>query len=179
VDEHRRGENVTFETSYGASGDQSRAVEAGKQADYVHFSLEGDVTRLVKAGLVAEDWNAGPTKGIVSDSVVVLVVRKGNPKNIQGWDDIVKPTASASSPPTPDRRARPGGTSSPAGPTPRRVRPKATAVRRGRQGVHHQVLRERRDARRARVARPRPRSRVEPVTYSSPTRTSHLRPAER
>ncbi len=85
------GENVTFETSYGASGDQSRAVEAGKQADYVHFSLEGDVTRLVKAGLVAEDWNAGPTKGIVSDSVVVLVVRKGNPKNIEGWDDIVKP----------------------------------------------------------------------------------------
>ena len=85
------GENVTFETSYGASGDQSRAVEAGKQADYVHFSLEGDVTRLVKAGLVAEDWNAGPTKGIVSDSVVVLVVRKGNPKNIEGWDDVVKP----------------------------------------------------------------------------------------
>lgn len=85
------GKGVKFETSYGASGDQSRAVEAGKKADYVHFSLEGDVTRLVKAGLVAEDWNAGPNKGIVSDSVVVLVVRKGNPKNIQGWDDIVKP----------------------------------------------------------------------------------------
>ena len=85
------GKNVTFEASYGASGDQSRAVEAGKKADYVHFSLEGDVTRLVKAGLVAEDWNTGPTKGIVSDSVVVLVVRKGNPKNITGWDDIVKP----------------------------------------------------------------------------------------
>ena len=85
------GKGVKFEASYGASGDQSRAVEAGKQADIVHFSLEGDVTRLVKAGLVAEDWNVGPTKGIVSDSVVVLVVRKGNPKNIEGWDDIVKP----------------------------------------------------------------------------------------
>lgn len=85
------GAGVRFEASYGASGDQSRAVESGKAADYVHFSLEGDVTRLVKAGLVAEDWNSGPTKGIVSDSVVVLVVRKGNPKNIQGWDDIVKP----------------------------------------------------------------------------------------
>lgn len=84
------GTGVQFEPSYGASGDQSRAVEAGKEADYVHFSLEGDVTRLVKAGLVAEDWNAGPTKGIVSDSVVVLVVRKGNPKNIHGWDDIVR-----------------------------------------------------------------------------------------
>lgn len=85
------GEGVTWKTSYGASGDQSRAVEKGLDADYVHFSLEGDVTRLVDAGLVADDWNAGPDKGIVSQSVVVLVVRKGNPKNIQGWDDIVKP----------------------------------------------------------------------------------------
>ncbi|HSE70115.1 MAG TPA: sulfate ABC transporter substrate-binding protein [Nocardioidaceae bacterium] len=85
------GTGVEWQTSYGASGDQSRAVEAGLDADYVHFSLEGDVTRLVDAGLVADDWNAGPNKGVVSQSVVVLVVRKGNPKNIQGWDDIVKP----------------------------------------------------------------------------------------
>jgi sulfate transport system substrate-binding protein len=85
------GKGVTWKTSYGASGDQSRAVESGLDADYVHFSLEGDVTRLVDAGLVAEDWNTGPDKGIVSQSVVVLVVRKGNPKNIEGWDDIVKP----------------------------------------------------------------------------------------
>ena len=49
------------------------------------------MTRLVKAGLVAEDWNAGPTKGIVSSSVVVLVVRKGNPKHIKGWADLIKP----------------------------------------------------------------------------------------
>jgi sulfate transport system substrate-binding protein len=92
------GQNVTFESSYGASGDQSRAVEAGKKADYVHFSLEGDVTRLVKAGLVADDWNTGPTKGIVSDSIVVLVVRKGNPKHIKGWEDIVKPGVGIVSP---------------------------------------------------------------------------------
>jgi sulfate transport system substrate-binding protein len=85
------GEGVTWTTSYGPSGDQSRAVVAGLKADYVHFSLEGDVTRLVDEGLVAADWNAGEHKGIVSDSVVVLVVRKGNPKHIQGWDDIVKP----------------------------------------------------------------------------------------
>ncbi|HSE10944.1 MAG TPA: sulfate ABC transporter substrate-binding protein [Nocardioidaceae bacterium] len=85
------GAGVSWQTSYGASGDQSRAVEAGLEADYVHFSLEGDVTRLVDAGLVAEDWNAGENKGIVSQSTVVLVVRKGNPKNIQRWDDIVKP----------------------------------------------------------------------------------------
>jgi sulfate/thiosulfate transport system substrate-binding protein len=47
--------------------------------------------RLVKAGLVADDWNKGPTKGMVSDSVVVIAVRKGNPKNIHSWDDLVKP----------------------------------------------------------------------------------------
>jgi sulfate transport system substrate-binding protein len=84
------GEGVTFTSSYGASGDQSRAVADGLDADVVHFSLEGDVTRLVEAGLVADDWNAGPTKGIASSSVVVIVVRKGNPKNITGWDDLVK-----------------------------------------------------------------------------------------
>jgi sulfate/thiosulfate transport system substrate-binding protein len=83
------GAGVAWEESYGASGEQSRAVIAGLEADYVHFSLEGDVTRLVKDGLVAEDWNAGPNKGVVTQSVVVLAVRPGNPKNIQGWDDIV------------------------------------------------------------------------------------------
>jgi sulfate transport system substrate-binding protein len=85
------GEGVKFKTSYGASGDQSRAVEAGLDADYVHFSVASDVTRLVDAGLVAEDWDAGENKGIVSRSVVVFGVREGNPKNIQTWDDLVKP----------------------------------------------------------------------------------------
>lgn len=85
------GKNVKWVESYGASGDQSRAVEGGLKADYVHFSLATDVTRLVDAGLVAEDWDQGPNHGIVSTSAVALVVRKGNPKNIQGWDDIVKP----------------------------------------------------------------------------------------
>ena len=85
------GKGVTFEASYGASGDQSRAVEKGLEADYVGFSLATDVSRLVKAGLVADDWDKGPTKGIVTDSVVVLVVREGNPKGIKGWDDIIKP----------------------------------------------------------------------------------------
>ncbi|MET0931582.1 MAG: sulfate ABC transporter substrate-binding protein [Aeromicrobium sp.] len=84
------GKGTTWKESYGASGDQSRAVADGLKADYVHFSVTPDVTRLVDAGLVAEDWNAGTNKGIVTDSVVVLVVRKGNPKNIQGWDDLAK-----------------------------------------------------------------------------------------
>jgi sulfate/thiosulfate transport system substrate-binding protein len=85
------GEGVGFSASYGPSGDQSRAVESGQPADFVNFSLESDVTRLVDAGLVAEDWNAGEHAGIVADSVVVIAVRPGNPKNIQGWDDLVKP----------------------------------------------------------------------------------------
>src|SRR4051812_37666219 len=85
-----QGKGTTWVESYGASGDQSRAVVGGLDADYVHFSLEGDVTRLVKEGLVADDWNAGPNKGIVSTSVVVIAVRPGNPKNITGWDDLIK-----------------------------------------------------------------------------------------
>jgi sulfate transport system substrate-binding protein len=85
------GKNVTFTQSYGASGDQSRAVASGLKADVVDFSLEPDMTRLVKAGLVAEDWNSGPTKGFVTDSVVVIATRKGNPKGIKTWDDLIKP----------------------------------------------------------------------------------------
>jgi sulfate/thiosulfate-binding protein len=85
------GQGVTFEEAYGPSGDQSRAVVNGLAADYVSFSLEPDVTRLVKAGLVDPSWNANATKGMVADSVVVIAVRKGNPKNIHGWDDLIKP----------------------------------------------------------------------------------------
>ena len=84
------GAGVTWAESYGASGDQSRAVESGQAADYVHFSLESDVTRLVDAGLVDPSWNTGATKGIVTSSVVVFAVRPGNPKNIHTWDDLVK-----------------------------------------------------------------------------------------
>jgi sulfate transport system substrate-binding protein len=84
------GKDVDFSQSYGASGDQSRAVEAGQKADFVHFALEPDVNRLVDAGKVASDWNSGQYKGVLVDSVVVFVVRKGNPKNIHTWDDLTK-----------------------------------------------------------------------------------------
>ncbi|MGN6723691.1 MAG: sulfate ABC transporter substrate-binding protein [Marmoricola sp.] len=86
-----QGKNVTFTQSYDASGAQSRAVLAGLPADEVHLSLEPDVTKLVDAGIVPSSWNAGPNKGIVTQSVVVLVVRKGNPKHITGWNDLIKP----------------------------------------------------------------------------------------
>jgi sulfate/thiosulfate transport system substrate-binding protein len=92
------GKNVKFTQSYGASGDQSRAVQNGLKADVVAFSLEPDITRLVTAGLVASDWNANQYKGMVTDSVVVIATRKGNPKNIKTWDDLVKPGVSVISP---------------------------------------------------------------------------------
>jgi sulfate transport system substrate-binding protein len=85
------GKGVTFQQSYGPSGDQSRAVEGGQKADIVHFSLEPDVKRLVESKQVSADWKETPTKGILTQSVVVLVVRKGNPKNLKSWDDLVKP----------------------------------------------------------------------------------------
>jgi len=85
------GRDVTFSESYGGSGDQSRAVASGLPADIVAFALEPDMTRLVTAGIVAPDWNADQYRGNITDSVVVLAVRKGNPKHVRTWDDLLKP----------------------------------------------------------------------------------------
>jgi sulfate/thiosulfate-binding protein len=85
------GRGVGFKTSYGASGDQSRAVEAGLRADVVSFSTEPDMTRLVDAGIVDPSWNTTPSRGLVTTSVVAFVVRKGNPKHIKTWDDLLRP----------------------------------------------------------------------------------------
>jgi sulfate/thiosulfate-binding protein len=85
------GKTVQVITSYGASGDQSRGVADGKPADIVNFSVEPDITRLVKDGKVSSDWDKDATKGIPFGSVVTLVVRPGNPKNIKDWDDLLRP----------------------------------------------------------------------------------------
>jgi len=85
------GEGVEFKTSFGASGDQSRAVEAGLKADVVSFSVEPDMTRLVDAGIVAPTWKDTPNDGLVTTSIVAFVVRPGNPKNIRTWEDLLKP----------------------------------------------------------------------------------------
>jgi len=83
------GEGIGFSNSFGASGDQSRAVVAGQPASVVHFSQAGDMERLVEEGeLVSKDWEKQPYGGIATDSVVVLVVRKGNPKGIHSFDDL-------------------------------------------------------------------------------------------
>jgi sulfate transport system substrate-binding protein len=85
------GKGVQFKESYGASGDQSRAVAAGQDADEVHLSLEPDVTRLVDAGIVDKSWKDNSTDGMCSQSIVVMVVKSGNPKHITGWSDLTKP----------------------------------------------------------------------------------------
>ncbi|MDQ1694809.1 MAG: sulfate/thiosulfate transport system substrate-binding protein [Frankiaceae bacterium] len=85
------GKNITFSQSYGASGDQSRAVADGLPADVVEFSLAPDMQRLVDADIVAADWDTNEHKGIVTNSVVVIATRKGNPKGIKDWPDLVKP----------------------------------------------------------------------------------------
>jgi sulfate/thiosulfate-binding protein len=84
------GDGVKFKQSYGASGDQARAVEAGLNADVVALSLAPDVDKLVEANKVAKDWNKDKYDGFVTNSVVVLATRKGNPKNIRTWDDLLK-----------------------------------------------------------------------------------------
>src|ERR671935_289814 len=87
----KAGRGVSFTQSYGASGDQAQAVVNGLHADVVAFSLEPDVTTLVKAHLVSPSWNKNRWHGLVTRSVVVFVLRNGNPKHIRDWGDLVKP----------------------------------------------------------------------------------------
>jgi sulfate transport system substrate-binding protein len=85
------GQDITFQESYQGSGAQSRAIVEGFEADIAALSLEADISRIQKAGLITNDWKSGPNKGMVSDSVVVFAVRKGNPKGIKDWADLAKP----------------------------------------------------------------------------------------
>jgi sulfate/thiosulfate-binding protein len=84
-----QGKGVSFSNSFGASGDQSRAVVAGQPASVVHFSQAGDMERLVEEGeIVAKSWEANKYKGIATDSVVVILTRKGNPEGVKSFKDI-------------------------------------------------------------------------------------------
>ncbi|HEX3040699.1 MAG TPA: extracellular solute-binding protein [Solirubrobacterales bacterium] len=89
-EESSKGAGVSFSNSFGASGDQSRAVVAGQPASVVHFAQAGDMERLVEeGGLVSKDWTNNKYKGIGQDSVVVITVRKGNPEGIKSFDDVL------------------------------------------------------------------------------------------
>lgn len=85
------GGDVSFTQSYGASGDQARAVAAGLKTDVVQLSTGLDIETLVSAGLVDPAWDKQSYKGIVTNSIVVFAVRDGNPKQIKGWNDLIKP----------------------------------------------------------------------------------------
>jgi len=87
----KSGAGVTVSPSFGPSGTQATSVVDGLPADVVNFSLEPDMAKLVKGGLVSSSWDKGPTKGMVTDSIVSFVVRPGNPKHITTWADLVKP----------------------------------------------------------------------------------------
>lgn len=83
------GKGASFSNSFGASGDQSRAVAAGQPASVVHFSQTGDMTRLVEAELVSKSWDKQKYNGVAENSVVVMTVRKGNPKGLHSLDDLL------------------------------------------------------------------------------------------
>jgi sulfate transport system substrate-binding protein len=87
----KAGKGVSFQQSYAGSTEQAQAVVNGLHADVVALSLEPDITTLVKAKLVKPTWSKDRWDGIVTRSVVVFVVRDGNPKKIRDWEDLVKP----------------------------------------------------------------------------------------
>jgi len=87
-----QGNGVKFSNSFAASEVQSKAVAAGLPADVVHFSISTDVDRLADSKLVDKNWaSQNKYASVPSKSVVVFVLRNGNPKKIKNWDDLVKP----------------------------------------------------------------------------------------
>lgn len=88
------GRVVRFEESYNGSGAQTRAILSGFDADVAVLSLEGDIGKLVKAGLVSKKWNVGPERGMITRSLVVIGYRPGNPNQLADWADLAKPGVS-------------------------------------------------------------------------------------
>jgi sulfate transport system substrate-binding protein len=87
----KTGQEVRFQESYLGSGAQARAIVGGFEADVAALSLEADVESIARAGLIRHDWHGAPNQGMVSRSVVVIAVRKGNPKSVRDWDDLARP----------------------------------------------------------------------------------------
>ncbi|RKP53859.1 sulfate ABC transporter substrate-binding protein [Cohnella endophytica] len=87
----KTGQTVAFQESYEASGTQARAIIGGFEADVTLLALEGDIRKLMKAGLVRPDWSNNATKGMITRSIVVMGTRAGNPLGIRDFDDLTKP----------------------------------------------------------------------------------------
>jgi len=88
----KTGDTVTFKQSHGGSGKQARAVIDGLEADVVTLGLAGDIDAIAnKSGLIAKDWQKRlPNNSTPYTSTIVFLVRKGNPKQIHGWNDLIK-----------------------------------------------------------------------------------------
>ncbi|MFD1676193.1 sulfate ABC transporter substrate-binding protein [Alicyclobacillus fodiniaquatilis] len=87
----KTGQTVKFDASFDASGAEARAIASGLPVDVAALSLADDVDKIQQAGLITHNWQAGPNHGIVTDSIVTIGVRKGNPKHIESWADLAKP----------------------------------------------------------------------------------------
>lgn len=87
----KTGQDVKFQESYDASGTQARAIAGGFEADVAVLSMEGDIDKIEKAGLITNDWKAGPDGGMITRSIVVMGTRYGNPLGIRDFDDLAKP----------------------------------------------------------------------------------------
>jgi sulfate/thiosulfate-binding protein len=87
----KTGQHVQFSASFNASGTESRNIINGLQVDVAALSLAPDITKIQKAGLITHDWTAAPYGGIITNSIVAIGVRPGNPKNIKGWNDLAAP----------------------------------------------------------------------------------------
>jgi sulfate/thiosulfate-binding protein len=86
------GKSIEVKTSNGGSGAQTRAVIEGLQADVVTLALAYDIDAIADRGLIAADWQKRlPQNASPYTSTIVFLVRKGNPKGIKDWDDLVKP----------------------------------------------------------------------------------------
>eukprot|EP01037_Dinobryon_pediforme_P008895 gene8895-8984_t len=95
----KTGQSVTINQSHGGSGAQARSVIDGLQADVVTLALAADIDALVKRGLVAADWQTRlPSNATPTTSTIVFLVRKGNPKAIRDWADLLKPGVSVITP---------------------------------------------------------------------------------
>jgi len=87
----RTGKDMTFSQSNGGSGKQARSVIEGLEADVVTLALAYDVDEIAQAGLIKGEWlKKFPDNSAPYTSTIVFLVRKGNPKNIKDWDDLVR-----------------------------------------------------------------------------------------
>ncbi|MCA0757436.1 sulfate ABC transporter substrate-binding protein [Paenibacillus sp. N4] len=86
----KTGQKVTFQESYEASGTQARAIAGGFEADVAVLAMEGDLDKIADAGFITHDWKAQSNGGIITNSIVVLGTRAGNPLGIKDWNDLTR-----------------------------------------------------------------------------------------